>query len=134
MQALHLPADGRARLESRVLAAAVCSDRWTVREPDMPSHFGDHLAGLDRLRKVAIAAGGDRLRPVFRERMRRQRDYRNLSRLLVCLDLTCRFPAIESGQSDVHKDQVRMRLAGEGNTLYPVVRLQHSIAVVLQDR
>src|SRR5687767_5559240 len=77
-----------------------------------PLDFRHHGARLARLREVSIASDLHRLLAVGRERVRGQRDDRDVARLGVVLEHLRRFPSVDDRDGDVHQDEVGLLRAG----------------------
>src|SRR5690348_12931235 len=69
--------------------------------------FGYHGARFARLREIPVAPHLHRLLAIGRERVRRERDDGDRTRLGVVLQHLRRLPAVDDRDRDVHQDQIR---------------------------
>src|SRR5688572_16022566 len=94
------------------------------------AHHGFRLAGLG---EVAVAAHLHRLLTVRRERVRGERDDRDMLGVGVALEYLGRLPAIDDRDGDIHQDQVGLFGACLGDAFLAIERLHDPIPEVLQD-
>src|SRR5215204_2861847 len=113
--------------------AAPPSRAITAGAPEEALYLGHDRARLARLRQVAVAPHLHRLLPVARQRVRRQRDDRDLVRGRVVLEHLRRLPAVDDRDGDVHQDQVGLLRARLRDPLLTVQGLRHPVAEVTQD-
>src|SRR5688572_5938878 len=97
-------------------------------------HFCDHGARFARLREIPVASNLHGLFPIRRQRVRSERDDRNVPRAGIVLENLRRFPTVDDRDRDIHQDQVGPLGTRLGNTLFAVQRLRHGVAEMPQDR
>src|ERR1044072_7619574 len=106
---LHVPAPRGKRVARRRVASGGL--RLAV-HAELSPHLRLELARRAGLVYHRVAAGLDRLLARAGERMRGERDDRDVPRRLVGLEPSARLPAVELRQRQVHADHVRVKRAG----------------------
>src|SRR5262245_16930740 len=92
---------------------------------EQPPQRRDQPLELDRLGVELVAAGGERLFAGARERMRRERDDRDVARLRVLLQSPRRLPAVDHRHFEIHQDNVGALGERHGAALLAVLRRQN---------
>src|SRR5262245_5469842 len=100
---------------------------------EMLFHRGRDDARLGGLGNVAVAACLSRLELIRRQRMRRERDDRNVRGRGIRLEPPRRFPAVDDGNGDVHENEAGMSRLGGVDASLSVARLDHVKTCVAQD-
>src|SRR5881409_650745 len=102
--------------------------------PEEALHLGDHGPWLAGLREVPVTSDFHRLLAVRRQRVRGERNDRNLARLGIVLQDLRRLPPVNDGNRDVHEYEVGLLRPCLRDSLLAVQRLGHRVAEMPQDR
>src|SRR6185295_15353284 len=92
------------------------------------SDLRQELSWAERLRHVAVAAGGVGLLVVTAQRVRSDRDDGDMPQIELGFDPTCHLVAIEPRKLDVHQDEIRDLLLRKLEPLLSVFRLDQLVA------